>query len=81
MSAYIVNDATKTYKNNRKEIDRLINLIRDGLKEFDKDQADNPKDWGFAGNTSDIIEKLAHAAYMTGALNENEVGKITGQPF
>jgi hypothetical protein len=72
--------ASEKYKSNRQEIDKLIALIQNGLKEFDSDQADNPKDWGFVGNTDSVIENLAYVAYCIGGINTRQLKALTREP-
>lgn len=51
-------NATKTYQANRNEIDAKMARIQELLKTLDKDQAADPKNWGYAGSAGHVNREL-----------------------
>lgn len=53
--------AREAYQFHRAGLDRAISDIRSGMNDFAKDQAKNPKDWGYAGSAEHFVEELTDA--------------------
>jgi hypothetical protein len=51
-------NATETYQANRHEIDEQIARIQDLLRDMDKRQSADPKNWGFAGSAEHVSKEL-----------------------
>ena len=50
--------ATQRYKMNREQIDNEITELQTKLEIFDRAQATEQRDWGYAGTVDDILAKL-----------------------
>jgi hypothetical protein len=51
-------NATETYQARRQEINAKLIRIQDLLKTMDNNQADDRKNWGYAGSAGYIKEQL-----------------------
>ena len=53
--------ATQAYKENTAAIKAAITELQAGLKQHAKEQAEEPQDWGYAGDASYVLELLQQA--------------------
>ena len=54
--------ATQAYKKNTATIQATIRKLQAGLKRHAEEQAKDPKNWGYAGDASYVVDLLMQAA-------------------
>lgn len=68
----------------------LMEGIQDALAEteclnddvdYHKDKGVKPLTWASAGSLKEAVKNIAYAAHSLGVIGEEEVAKITGEPF
>ena len=60
-------NAQETYKNHRNEITKKVQELQELLGELDRKQAQEPRNWGFAGTAGHINKELDEILETLGA--------------
>jgi len=73
--------ASEQYKARRTQIDMLIEKLQLDLETLDQQQAQRPRDWGFAGTAAQVVENVAQAAAGIGAITPEQYTELTGEEY